>query len=108
ARQMRRILVDHARRKKAQIRGGDTTTVPLENAGEVGLMRDKELESLDDALTALETINPRASRIVEICFFGGMTQKEAAALMGISLATVQRDWEYARDFLYQQLSSSNG
>lgn len=107
ARQMRRILVDHARRKKAQIRGGDTTTVPLENAGEVGLMRDKELESLDDALTALETINPRASRIVEICFFGGMTQKEAAALMGISLATVQRDWEYARDFLYQQLSSSN-
>lgn len=105
ARQMRRILVDHARRKKAQIRGGDSVTVPLENAGEVGLLRDRELESLDDALTALEETNPRASRIVELCFFGGMTQKEAAELLGISLATVQRDWELARDFLYEQLAA---
>lgn len=104
ARQMRHILVDHARRKNAQMRGGDAVKIPLEDAGDVGLLRDRELQSLDDALTALENDNPRASRVVELCFFAGMTQKEAADLMGISLATVQRDWEVARDFLYEQLA----
>lgn len=106
ARQMRRILVDHARRKNAQIRGGSATKIPIEDAGDVGLMQDREIEALDDALSALEKENPRASRVVELCFFGGLTQKEAGELLDISLATVQRDWEYARDFLYDQLAAT--
>jgi RNA polymerase sigma-70 factor (ECF subfamily) len=106
ARQMRRVLVDHARRKNAQIRGGNAPRVPLEEAGDVGLLRDREIESLDDALSALANENPRASRVVELCFFGGLTQKEAGELLGISLATVQRDWEAARDYLYGQLAAT--
>lgn len=106
ARQMRRVLVDHARKRNAQIRGGGTTRIPLEEAGDVGFLRDREVESLDDALTALEAVNPRASRVVELCFFGGMTQREAGELLGISLATTQRDWEAARDFLFRQLSAT--
>ena len=107
ARQMRRVLIDHARRKNAQIRGGASTRVPIEEAGEVGILRDQELEALDDALTALENEHPRASRAVELCFFGGLTQKEAGEMLGISLATVQRDWESARDFLYDQLAAAS-
>ena len=107
ARQMRHVLVDHARRKNAQIRGGRFTKVPLENASNVGLFQDREVEALDDALTALEKENARASRVVELCFFGGLTQKEAAEVLGISVATVQRDWELARGFLFAQLSAKN-
>lgn len=107
ARQMRRILVDHARRKNAQIRGGGAAKLPIENAGDVGIIRDRELTALDDALTALEAANPRASRVVELCFFGGLTQKEAGEVLDISLATVQRDWDAARDFLYDQLSAKS-
>ncbi len=105
ARQMRRILVDHARRKNARIRGGDATTLPMEEAGEIGLFRGRELQALDDALTALEKENQRASRVVELCFFGGLTQREAADMLNLSIATVQRDWEYARDYLYGQLAA---
>jgi RNA polymerase sigma factor (TIGR02999 family) len=109
ARQMRRILVDHARRKNAQIRGGQSTRMSIDDAGDIGgMLRDPEFEALDDALTALERENPRASRVVELCFFGGMTQKEAADILNISLATVQRDWECARDFLYRQLAAASG
>lgn len=108
ARQMRRILVDHARRRNAQIRGGDSVKVPIEAAGDVAILQDREIAALDDALTALERDSPRASRIVELCFFGGMTQKEAADILEISLATVQRDWEQARDFLFNQLTAVNG
>ncbi len=108
ARQMRRVLVDHARKRNAQIRGGNSTRISLEEAGDVSLLRDPELEALDDSLEALERSHPRACRVVELCFFGGLTQKEAAALMGISLATVQRDWELARDFLYSQLAAAAG
>jgi RNA polymerase sigma factor (TIGR02999 family) len=108
ARQMRRILVDHARRKNAQIRGGQSTRMSIDDAGDIGgMLRDPEFEALDDALTALERENPRACRVVELCFFGGMTQKEAAEILDISLATVQRDWECARDFLYRQLAAAS-
>lgn len=107
ARQMRRILVDHARRRNAQIRGGDAIKVPLELAGDPALLQDRELEALDDALNALQKENIRASNVVELCFFGGMTQKEAGEVLNISLATVQRDWEFARDYLLDQLSAKN-
>ncbi len=107
ARQMRHVLVDHARRKNAQIRGGQFARVPLDRATEVGLLQDREVEALDDALTALEKESPRASRVVELCFFGGFTQKEAAEVLEISLATVQRDWDYAKSFLLDQLSAKN-
>jgi RNA polymerase sigma factor (TIGR02999 family) len=105
ARQMRRILVDHARKRNAGIRGGGEPKLSLDDAPEVGFLRDRELTSLDDALTALEKEHPRACQVVEVCFFGGCTQKEAGELLGISLATVQRDWELARQFLYQQMAA---
>jgi RNA polymerase sigma-70 factor (ECF subfamily) len=106
ARQMRRILVDHARRKTAQVRGGTTQKIPLEQVQNFGLLQDKELQALDDALTALEKNNQRASRVVELCFFGGLTQRETASLLNLSVPTVQRDWEYARDYLYGQLAAA--
>lgn len=106
SKQMRRILVDHARRHNAQIRGSGNK-VPLDNAGDPWLLRDKEFTYLDDALTALEKTNPRAFQVVELCFFGGCTQQEAAESLGISLATIQRDWEFAKGYLYKQLAASD-
>lgn len=106
ARQMRRILVDHARKRNAEMRGGGEANLSLDAAPEPGVMRDREYTALDDALSILERENPRASQVVELCFFAGSTQKEAADILGISLATVQRDWEFARRFLYQQLAAN--
>lgn len=107
ARQMRHILVDHARRKSAQIRGGALSKVSLEAASDQVFLQDREVAALDDALSSLEKVNPRACKVVEVCFFAGMTQKEAADTMNLSVATVQRDWEFARDFLFDNLSAVN-
>lgn len=106
ARQMRHILVDHARKHNAKIRGGGGEKLPIDDVAGLGFMRDRELSALDDALTELEKVNKRASQVTELCFFGGCTQQQAADLMKISLATVQRDWEVARDFLYGQLAAT--
>ena len=108
AQAMRRILVDHARRKNAQMRGGDAPRVSLEEAGDAFFLQDKDVTALDDALQSLERVNPRACRVVEVCFFAGMTQKEAADTLKVSVATVQRDWEFARDFLFDNLSAVTG
>jgi RNA polymerase sigma factor (TIGR02999 family) len=103
AKRMRRILVDHARKHNAQMRGGGDAKISIEDAGDRGVLRDRELTALDDALTALEHRSQRACQVVELCFFGGLTQQETADVLDISLATVQRDWELAKAFLYEQL-----
>jgi RNA polymerase sigma factor (TIGR02999 family) len=100
---MRRILVDHARSRNAQKRGGPAPKLALEEA--VGLLdrRDVALEALDDALTALAQLDPRQGRIVELRFFGGLTVEETAEVIGISPATVEREWRMARAWLHSQL-----
>lgn len=101
---MRRILVDHARRRNQLKRGGDALQVSLAEAENVGRMRSAGVIALDDALEALAKFDPRKSQIVELKFFGGLGEEEIAEVMKISLRTVQRDWNLARAWLYNELS----
>jgi RNA polymerase sigma-70 factor, ECF subfamily len=100
---MRRILVDHARRRN-QKRGGDLLRVSLVEAGNVAAERDTGVIELDDALKTLAAFDPRKSQIVELKFFGGLSEEEIAEVMTLSLRTVQRDWSLARAWLYKELS----
>jgi RNA polymerase sigma factor (TIGR02999 family) len=100
---MRRVLVDHARRRN-QKRGGDLLRVSLAEAENVAEARTTDVIALDEALTALAAFDPRKSRIVELKFFGGLSEEEIAEVMKLSLRTVQRDWNLARAWLYKELS----
>jgi len=107
AQMMRRVLVDHARRKKAAKR--DAATFRIEMSGrDEGLPddRDPEILDLDEALKGLEALDPRQARIVELRFFGGLTVEETAEVAGISPATVKREWRTARAWLRQELESA--
>jgi RNA polymerase sigma-70 factor (ECF subfamily) len=101
ARTMRRILVDHARRRQANKRKG--TTISLESAIVFSEDQSSELVALDDALTRLSEWDPRQSRIVELRFFTGMSEAEIAAVLGVSVRTVKRDWCMAKAWLYGEL-----
>jgi RNA polymerase sigma factor (TIGR02999 family) len=96
---MRRILLDHARRKAAARRGQRPVILDLKNAVEMSAKRSEVLMALDEALIALAEIDPRKARIVELRFFGGLEVKEAAAVVGVSAETVMRDWRLARSWL---------
>jgi RNA polymerase sigma factor (TIGR02999 family) len=102
---MRRLLVDHARRRHADRRLGDRIKLPLDEIADLPLEIDDGLVALDDVLSDLERLDPHMSQIVELRFFGGLTIKEVAESLKISEATVKRDWEYAKVWLYHQLSS---
>lgn len=104
AQQMRRLLVDHARAAQAKKRYGGKLKVSLEALTGIAEERDEDLIALDEALDRLEALYPRASRIVELRFFGGLTEKEAADVLEISTATLKRDWDFARAWLYRQIS----
>lgn len=100
AHQMREILIDYARKHKSKKRGGDCSRVPLVEA-DLGTDRDDvTLLSLDEALDRLSKIDPRASSVVELKFFGGHTNAETGAILGISDGTVEADWQFARSWLY--------
>jgi RNA polymerase sigma factor (TIGR02999 family) len=101
---MRRILVNHARDRIAAKRGGGAEHVPLTLAGEGIGAAEVNLLDLHEALTALTESDPRKGRIVELKFFGGLTTQEIAETLGMSVATVERDWKFARAWLYQALS----
>ena len=103
ARQMRRILVDHARAAHAGKRGGCRVKLSLEDVPGLSQERDEDLLILEEALKRLESLDPRAARVVELRYFGGLTEKEAAEVLKISLATLKRDWEFARAWLFEQL-----
>ena len=103
ARAMRRVLVDHARGKNRDKRGGEWTRVELDPdvAGRAG--RDVDLVALDAALAELEEVAPRQARLVELRFFGGFEVEEAARLLGVSEPTAARDWRFARAWLARQI-----
>jgi len=101
---MRRILVDHARAHFADKRGGDRFCVSLRNIAAFGAEPDADLLALHDALNKLAEIDPIQARIVELRFFGGLTIKETAEVMGISHATVEREWKIAKAYLKRELT----
>lgn len=103
---MRRILVDHARKRAALKRGGDRKRVPLDAANLSVEDRAHTLIELDQALTRLAGIDERMSRVVECRFFGGMTEEETAEALGVSARTVRSDWATAKGLLYLELSAS--
>lgn len=100
---MRRILVDHARRKKARKRGGEAERVTFTDLGVAAEQPDMDLLALDEALTALCKLDPRLGRVVQLRFFAGLNIEETAAVLGTSAATVKRDWTYARAWLYDHM-----
>jgi RNA polymerase sigma factor (TIGR02999 family) len=100
---MRRILVDHARRHGSAKRGGARVPVPLDGLELAVEDRVDLLVSLDDALTDLGALDARQARVVECRFFGGLTEEETAAALGIGLRTVKRDWAKAKSWLYQEM-----
>jgi RNA polymerase sigma factor (TIGR02999 family) len=100
---MRRILVDRARAKQALKRGGDLERVDLEGLELPSPMPDDELLALDEALDRLATVDTRAAEMVKLCFFVGLTQEEAAHELGVSLATAERVWGFARAWLLREV-----
>lgn len=104
AQMMRRILVDHARTKKRAKRGGSDVKVSLADATIPVEERDLDVIALDEALTRLAEIDEQQSRVVELRFFSGLTVEETAEVMGISPATVKRDWSMAKAWLHRELS----
>ena len=102
---MRRILVDYARSQKAEKRGGDNVTVALEEAfGLAQQANEIDLLALDDALKRLESFDPQQARIVELRYFTGLKTEETAEALGISVATVGREWSMAKAWLFRELT----
>ena len=101
---MRRILVDHARNRYALKRGGAQLTVSLSQADRIADRPEVDLLMLHDALNELAAVDEQQSRIVELRYFGGLTIEETAEVLGISHATVERDWKMARAWLRHQVS----
>ena len=100
---MRRILVDHARSRNYAKRGGSRQRLSLSKADRFAKQPDIDLVALDDALITLEGMNAQQSRIVELRFFGGLTIEETSEVLGISHATVERDWAVARAWLRREI-----
>lgn len=101
---MRQILVDHARRRGTIKRGGLERPLPLEEDMVPGTQRPEELVALDDALSRLEAIDRRQSQVVELRFFGGLTEDEISHVLGISVRTIKRDWNVARAWLHAEMT----
>jgi len=100
---MRRILVDVARRKNSAKRGGDRMQVTLADEIKSAPGNGADVVELDDALNRLAELNARHCQIVELKYFGGLTEEEVAETLGISVRTVRRDWNLARAWLYREL-----
>jgi len=105
---MRQILVDHARARRALKRGGDAARVSLQLAEGQAVPMDSDLVALDEALTALSQLDPQQGRVVELKFFGGLSNEDTSAVLGVSTSTVKRDWTVARAWLYRELNRSPG
>ena len=104
AKAMRSILVDHARARVAAKRGGSPRVVTLDDAAGVAPQRGVDVLALDDALGRLAELDARKSKLVELRYFGGLGIEEAAAVLGVSPATVKREWTTARAWLRRELS----
>lgn len=101
---MRRVLVDHARSRGYQKRGGGAKPVPLIESMAVAAGRESEMVQLDDALTELARHDERKARIVELRFFAGLSVEETASLLGVSSQTIHRDWKLAKAWLLREMS----
>jgi RNA polymerase sigma factor (TIGR02999 family) len=101
---MRRVLVDHARARLTEKRGGGLARISLSEASELSEGREIELLDLDRALGRLTKIDPRKSKLVELRYFGGLAMEEAAEVLDVSLATAERDWKFSRAFLVRELA----
>lgn len=106
ARVMRHILVDHAKANRREKRGGAAAKVSIEDAIVISAEPEERLLDLDEALKNLAEVDQRKADLVELLYFGGMNQSEAAAALGISEATVQRDLRLAKAWLYRALNQS--
>ena len=106
ARLMRRVLVDHARRRRYLKRGGGALKVTLVDDLVVSHQPGRDLVALDDALTALAGVDERKSRVIELRFFGGLSVEETAAVLKVSVDTVMRDWKLAKAWLLRELRGS--
>jgi RNA polymerase sigma factor (TIGR02999 family) len=104
AQQLRRVLVDHARRVHSEKRGGRMVKLALWETDGAGIDLDERLLAVDEALAQLELLDPRSAKVVELRFFGGLSEIEAAEALHISLATLKRDWDFAKSWLTRQLS----
>jgi len=104
AQMMRRILVDSARARRAHKRGGSAPKVNLDDTACLSNERDRSIMALDDALTAFSQVAPRQAKVVELRYFGGLTEEEIVAALKISARTVRRDWDFAKAWLLRELS----
>lgn len=107
AKAMRRVLVDYARRRATQRREGERNQVPIEEVGALGAGPDFEILALHDALVRLHEYHPRQAQVVELRYFGGLGNDEVAEVLGVSRATVERDWQVARLLLHRDLRSGD-
>lgn len=105
AQMMRRVLVDHARQRQRDKRQGGTVRVALDDNAAVGEPPDAEILSLDRALDDLSRLDARQGQIVELRYFGGLSEQEVAAVMSLSRATVTREWQTARAWLYRRMTT---
>ena len=102
---MRRILVNHELARRAAKRDAELVPVTLSGLAEIGLPPDRDVVAVHEALLAFEAVDARAAKVVELRFFGGLENEEVAEALGISLATVKRDWVVARAWLHRELAS---
>jgi RNA polymerase sigma-70 factor, ECF subfamily len=103
---MRRVLVDHARVHATAKRGGGNHAVSLDQSIGLSAQQSDDVLAVDEALSRLAEFDPRQSRIVELRFFGGLTEAETAAVLGVSTRTIKRDWAVAKAWLYGELHTS--
>ena len=104
AKRMRQVLVDYARKQKASKRGNRAEHVDINEAVFLSSETSEELIMLDEALTKLAKKDELKAKIIEYCYFGGFTQKEVAEILGISIATVEREWRFARSWLKREMT----
>lgn len=107
ARAMRQILVDYARQRHSLKRGGDRRPTTLDDDSISVETIAEEMLGIDRALSRLESLDERLARVVELRFFGGMTEDEVAEALGVTARTVRRDWQKARAFLYRELQATD-
>jgi RNA polymerase sigma-70 factor, ECF subfamily len=105
---IRRVLVDYARHRNRAKRGGGLERVTLSEAEDLSLERAPDMVALDEALTELETLDPRKAAVVELRFFGGLTTDEIAQHLRVSPETVGREWRRAKAWLFDQLQPAEG
>jgi RNA polymerase sigma-70 factor, ECF subfamily len=106
ARLMRQILVDHARGRKAEKRGGTAQRLSLEDVHVLPDQSAADLLDLDEAMKRLEVLDERKCRVVDLRFFGGLKEAEIAEILGVTEKTVRRDWQFAKLWLYRELSQN--